>query len=545
MIQGEVIEGEHADCFRLCGALDGPGGITLEMGKSTHIHAVRPYLGLAAGQYAASYKVYFNGTSKSVPFTLTVTAARPTISLAPGTYLGPQQVSLSTISQGAAIRYTTDGSDPTADSTLYEGPITLSESATVKAIACKGDAALNSAVVSAAYTIIPPSYTLELSAPEFDEAWEGYGQPAAQPLSIVSKGNSDAQISTVGFLEGGDAFVLNKTDGATVAAGSTDNTTYTVQPAAGLKPGNYRAVVAVTYNGGETEAAELSFTVNERRYGVNVYIPENDSNLGGVTIVGPDTARAGDRVTFMAWMNIDYYDNYQLTDVLVRDTSGNRVETDYWDGFIMPASAVWLTPAFEPLLPITIELGEMVSLMGIQTDSHGWGWDNAKAAAGETVKMDPVVCDGYALASVVVTAEDGSNVPCEHYSEYLADVDFLETGWRFVMPDMPVMVSFMLVPAYCEADFVLPANLRIIVANAFEGGTSISAVDAGGCVFIGAGAFTNCYNLSRIRLPQNCHIDPSAFSGCGTVYVYAPAGGVTESSCRNGGSCVFVEESPD
>ena len=39
--------------------------------------------------------------------------------------------------QGAEIRYTTDGSTPTAESSLYSAPITLSSTSTVKAIAIK------------------------------------------------------------------------------------------------------------------------------------------------------------------------------------------------------------------------------------------------------------------------------------------------------------------------------------------------------------------------------------------------------------------------
>ena len=547
VIQGDTIEGEYADCFCL---IDFLNGMAIEPGFNYHLDAIRPYRGLAAGRYDASYKLFINNGEISADIFLFVTAARPEFSLAPGTYIGPQQVSLSTITQGATIRYTTDGSTPNANSPVYTGPITITESTTVKAIACMDDAELNSNVVSAAYTIIPPSHTLSLSAPEFDEAEEGYDQPAAKPLTVVSTGNSDAAITSVGFLEGGAYFLLNKTDGATVAAGSTDDSTYTVRPAEGLKPGSYRTVVAVTYNDGKVAAAELNFTVRERRYEVRVYIPEEDSDLGGVTIIGPDTAYAGSRVTFTAWMNNDYYDEYQLTDVLVTDTSGNRIEVDYWNGFVMPASAVWVRPVFEPLLPITIELGDEVDLpMGIQTDSHAWGADNAKAAAGETVKLvDLMICDNeYVLASVTVTAEDESNVPCERYSESFTDEDGIhtETGWRFVMPGQSVTVRFVLVPVFDEADFVLPAELRIIEANAFEGDVSISAVDAGGCISVGEEAFKNCAGLLQIRLPYYCRIDPTAFDDCGTVYVYAPSGGTTENSCVRIANCIFIAEDTD
>ena len=51
---------------------------------------------------------------------------------------------------GAEIRYTTDGSQPTAESTLYSGPLTLTETTTVKAIAIKDGQ--SSAVTSRTYT---------------------------------------------------------------------------------------------------------------------------------------------------------------------------------------------------------------------------------------------------------------------------------------------------------------------------------------------------------------------------------------------------------
>ena len=55
---------------------------------------------------------------------------------------------------GAEIRYTTNGSTPTAQSTLYSGPLTLTETTTVKAIAIKDGQ--SSAVTSRTYSKVEP-----------------------------------------------------------------------------------------------------------------------------------------------------------------------------------------------------------------------------------------------------------------------------------------------------------------------------------------------------------------------------------------------------
>jgi hypothetical protein len=80
------------------------------------------------------------------------TAASPTFSPAGGNYAGAQTVTLTTATSGASIRYTTDGSTPTASSILYSAPISVPTSRTISAIAIKSGSA-NSPVTSATYTI--------------------------------------------------------------------------------------------------------------------------------------------------------------------------------------------------------------------------------------------------------------------------------------------------------------------------------------------------------------------------------------------------------
>jgi sugar lactone lactonase YvrE len=83
-------------------------------------------------------------------------AATPVFSLAGGTYAGSRTVAISDGTTGAAIYFTTDGTTPTAASTLYSSPIAVSASETLQAIAIATGYA-ESAIASAAYTIAPPT----------------------------------------------------------------------------------------------------------------------------------------------------------------------------------------------------------------------------------------------------------------------------------------------------------------------------------------------------------------------------------------------------
>lgn len=59
--------------------------------------------------------------------------ATPTFDPAPGTYSADQVVTISSATSGAAVYYTTDGSDPTEGSTVYTGAFVVNSPATVKA----------------------------------------------------------------------------------------------------------------------------------------------------------------------------------------------------------------------------------------------------------------------------------------------------------------------------------------------------------------------------------------------------------------------------
>ena len=64
-----------------------------------------------------------------------ITAQAPNFSPFPGNYTGPQTVTITDATPGVTIYYTTDGSTPTTSSPRYTGPITISTTTTLQAIA--------------------------------------------------------------------------------------------------------------------------------------------------------------------------------------------------------------------------------------------------------------------------------------------------------------------------------------------------------------------------------------------------------------------------
>jgi len=77
--------------------------------------------------------------------------ATPTISPASGSYSNPQSVEITCATAGTTIRYTTDGSAPSASSSLYTAPFPISTTKTVKAAAI-GNGGVVGPVASAVFT---------------------------------------------------------------------------------------------------------------------------------------------------------------------------------------------------------------------------------------------------------------------------------------------------------------------------------------------------------------------------------------------------------
>lgn len=107
-------------------------------------------------------KYYNVGTWSEYSEPLQTQLAAPTFSPAGGAYTSAQNVTISA-AEGAKIYYTTNKTIPTTKSTEYSGPITVSETTTIRAIAVK-DGYTNSEIAEATYTInsTTPTYKYAL-----------------------------------------------------------------------------------------------------------------------------------------------------------------------------------------------------------------------------------------------------------------------------------------------------------------------------------------------------------------------------------------------
>lgn len=201
-------------------AADGSFGMRADTGTSTNfVDTALPnmttyyYKVRAVGAYgSSSLSDYVSGMT-------TGTVAQPVLSPGTGTYVAIPSVTMSCDTPEATIRYTTDDSTPTAShGEVYNSPIPVTASDTLKAIAYKADW-LDSALVSATYTCVPPAVPTGLQVTAVGDtsvslSWSA--STGATSYQVVRDTSPSGAYATVAF----DGTAVSAAD-STAASGTT------------------------------------------------------------------------------------------------------------------------------------------------------------------------------------------------------------------------------------------------------------------------------------------------------------------------------------
>lgn len=158
--------------------------------------------------------------------------ATPTFYPAAGAVALNTEITISCDTDEATIYYTTDGSDPTTNSSVYSDPIIIDAAKTIKAFAVK-DNYTNSEIATATYTILAPAAT-----PTFSPAAGTYTWAQSVTISTTTEG------ATIYYTTNGD----NPTTGSTeYTAAIPVNATTTIKAIAAKEGLANSTVAEATY----------------------------------------------------------------------------------------------------------------------------------------------------------------------------------------------------------------------------------------------------------------------------------------------------------
>jgi len=242
---------------------------------------------------------FTNSAIGSAAYVINGTVATPTFSPVAGSYGPAQTVTISSATSGTTIYYTTNGTTPTTGSTLYSGPITVSTSETVEALAVK-TGYTNSAIGSAAYVI-----NGTVATPTFSPVAGSYGPAQTVTISSATSGTT----------------IYYTTNGTTPTTGSTlysspitVSTTETVKALA-VKTGYTNSAIgsaAYTINGtvatptfspvAGTYSSAQTVTISSATSGTTIYYTTNGTTptTGSTLYSSPITVSTSETVEALA-----------------------------------------------------------------------------------------------------------------------------------------------------------------------------------------------------------------------------------------------------
>lgn len=323
------------------------------------------------------------------------TVEAPVFSPAAGEVTSGTAVSLSTATSGASIYYTTDGTTPTASSTLYTAAVPITAATTFKAIAIKGG--VSSEVATATYTIASSgggitntatltnanivaagnaanSYQSWTIQDENGKQWEAYAIKKAHSnntssyhyLQIKKSSNNDqyylqvpeygTKITKLELTVSADSKPMG--DGGNTATLYFSPSNKTSSAGTGVASGTGASNVTIDCSSIDLNTGYITASGAMRIWDVTVYYEEEAAGAytiskdvqpaegGVVTVKG--SANEGDDVAFEVASAAGY--ELDLESVQVTDASDNAVTCTYGvDGkyhFTMPASNVTISATF-------------------------------------------------------------------------------------------------------------------------------------------------------------------------------------------------------
>lgn len=155
------------------------------------------------------------------------TVATPTVSVVGGTYTGAQTVTISCATSGATIRYTLDGSTPTASTGLvYTGPITIAANSPLT-VAAFASGMPQSMATGGGYSInygLPPGVAIFVDPNESGPVFRAVGDLQRDLQKVL--GVSSSIVSSESAIAGQPAIVVTCTGAATAGYRDPSLTSY-------------------------------------------------------------------------------------------------------------------------------------------------------------------------------------------------------------------------------------------------------------------------------------------------------------------------------
>lgn len=343
------------------------------------------------------------------------TVATPTFFPTGGTFTGTQSVEISCETTGADIYYTTDDSSPSdSNGTLYENPITISASTTIKAIAIKDGE--SSEIVSATYEIVQPSAGLEYSAISAEVSFNDtpYSLPILRNPNAVTVAYSSSNVNVA---------TVNPTTGEVTICG-VGTTTITATFAGN---DDYMAGSAsYTLKVNPMNSAEIDLVNNESV----TFTKDSWTNVSSGSYPSGETEKPfiGSDGTSTTW---NYKNVLRLTNELQFKASEGMLSSpkvDCLDGYGYKVTISFTSKSKNPSgnLEVTASTGEFESMVAPKTNVDATlsldvcGWSNVTISnkCSKALYVNEIKFERISIETVEIMVSDKAKIDNDFYATF-------------------------------------------------------------------------------------------------------------------------------